>query len=56
MILISIDKEKILNDLEKFEKLLENIIENLLLKENEEENFLIFCEDNLIERIIDITQ
>ena len=52
---ISQDKTKILNDLPKFQKILENIIENLLSKENEEENFLTFCENNTQERIIEIT-
>ena len=55
MFSISQDKDKILNDLPKFQKLLESIIENLLSKENEEENFLIFCENNILERIIEIT-
>ena len=52
---ISQDKDKLLNDLPKFQKILENIIENLISKENEEENFLIFCENNTLERIIEIT-
>ena len=39
----------------KFQKLLENIVESLLSKENEEENFLVFCENKMMERIIDIT-
>ena len=50
------DKTRILNDLSKFQKLLEDIIELLLSKENEDENFLIFCENNIIEGIILISQ
>ena len=50
------DKNKILSDLPKFQKLMEDIIENLLLEENEEKNFLEFCELKMIEEIIEITQ
>lgn len=50
------DKERILNDLPNFQKLLEDIVEFLLSKENEDENFLIFCEKNMIEEIIFISQ
>lgn len=52
------DKTRILNDLSNFQKLLEDIIELLLSKEDEEENenFLIFCENNMIEGIILISQ
>ena len=51
------DKTRILNDLSNFQKLLEDIIELLLSKDNddENENFLIFCENNMIEGIILIT-
>ena len=51
------DKTRILNDLSNFQKLLEDIIELLLSKDNddENENFLIFCENNIIEGIILIT-
>ena len=52
---MSKDKEKLLKDLPKFQKILENIIENLLSNENEEENFIEFCENKVIEKIIDIT-
>jgi len=45
-----------MNDLPKFQKLMEDIIEFLLSKENEEENFLIFCENNCIETIIAISE
>ena len=34
---------------------MEDIIEFLLSKENEDENFLSFCENNMIEKIINIT-
>jgi len=50
------DKTRILNDLPKFQKLLEDIVELLLSKDNEDENFLIFCENNMIEGIILISQ
>ena len=45
-----------MNDLPKFQKLMEDIIEFLLSKDNEEENFLIFCENNCIEKIIAISE
>ena len=55
LISYSKNKEKILKDLPKFQKVLEDIIEFLLSKENEDENFLSFCENNMIETIINIT-
>ena len=45
-----------MNNLQKFEKILEDIVEFLLSKEEEEENFLIFCEKNVIEKIISISE
>ena len=35
---------------------MEDIIEFLLSKENEDENFFVFCENNMIEKIISISQ
>ena len=52
---LSQDKEKLIKDISKLQKILKNIIENLLANENEEENFIDFCENKIIERIIDIT-
>ena len=52
---MSKDKDKLLNNLSKFQKILENIIENLLSNENEEVNFIDFCENKIIEKIIYIT-
>ena len=45
-----------MNDLPKFQKLMEDIIEFLLSNENEDENFSEFCENKMIEKIISISQ
>ena len=45
-----------MKDLPKFQKIMEDIVVFLLSKEDEEENFLIFCEQNLIEKIIAVSE
>ena len=40
----------------RFQQLMEDIIEHLLSKDKEEENFYEFCEKNMIEKIIKIAQ